>query len=62
MPTYAVTWRVEGMRNPHVTDVKIIPGYTTEHDIPRIIAVSRTGRADDALYIQVIDRTKISDD
>lgn len=35
--------------------VQIIPGYTTEEDIPKIIAVSRTGRPDDAMFIRVME-------
>lgn len=34
-------------------EVKLIDGYTTAEDIPKIIAVSRTGRPADAVFIHV---------
>lgn len=53
---YDVEWRTVGTSwvGHHHTRVAIIPGYTTVEDIPKIIAVSRTGRPSDASVIEII--------
>ena len=40
-------------------NVSLIEGYSTEQDIPRIIAVRRTGRQSDEAHIHVVSTTEI---
>ena len=46
--------------NRMTTNVRIIDGYTTEADIPKIIAVSRTGRPSDAQFVNIISSEIVS--
>lgn len=59
---YAVNWHVShdlvSPPSTHTTNVQVSEGYTTEADIPRIIACARTGNPDDGQYI-VIDRLTV---
>lgn len=62
-PTSKIADAGPGLRVNHMTTtVKIIEGYTTEADIPKIIAVNRTGRPSDAEYVNIISTEIIEGD
>lgn len=43
--TYLVTYAVAGSAGVRQTEVTVVPGYSQESDIPRILAARLTGRA-----------------
>jgi hypothetical protein len=53
MYTVAWHWRTEPTRAYRDT-VRIIDGYTTTDDIPRILAVKATGRVSDAAEVVIV--------
>jgi hypothetical protein len=62
-PTSKIADAGPGLRVNHMTTtVKIIEGYTTEADIPQIIAVNRTGRISDMRYVNIISAEIIEGD
>lgn len=61
--SYRVEWCIRGHeydQHVQVTTVKIIEGYTTLDDAAQIIAVSRTGRQDDAGFIKILSTEEIT--
>lgn len=54
MIVYDVTWHPgHYTEERHTTRVSLHRGYSTQEDIPRIIAVARTGNPADAVLINV---------
>ncbi|GAA2321603.1 hypothetical protein GCM10010149_88320 [Nonomuraea roseoviolacea subsp. roseoviolacea] len=58
---YKVTYTIADDAKEYVTTCVIIPGYTTVDDIPQIIAVSRTGRQADRVFINVKHKELLPD-
>lgn len=62
--TYEVEWTILGLEDsfaPQTTRVKIIEGYTTVDDIPTILAVRRTGRPKDAVFIKTLAMREVTE-
>lgn len=59
--TVEVTFTVPGSDAGIQQRCRIVPGYTTEDDIPRIIAIARTGRTEDAVFIRVRSVRRVAD-
>ncbi len=52
--TYQVTYTVAGSAVIRRTEVSVLPGYSQESDIPRLLAARLTGRADDGRRITLL--------
>lgn len=52
---YLVTYAVRGEPGPRRAEVTVLPGYSQEEDIPRILAARLTGRPADEASITVLD-------
>jgi hypothetical protein len=52
--TYRVTYTVAGTAAIRRADVTLLPGYSQESDIPRLIAAGLTGRPADARSITLL--------
>ncbi|MFI2609344.1 hypothetical protein [Kitasatospora sp. NPDC018619] len=52
---YRVTYAVRGEPGPRRAEVAVLPGYSQEDDIPRILAARLTGRPEDEASITVLD-------
>lgn len=59
--TYLVSWRDarDETERLNVTRVKIIDGYTTLDDAPRIIAIAKLGSVRDAEFVKIHHTTKL---
>ncbi|MEV7777472.1 hypothetical protein [Kitasatospora sp. NPDC088351] len=55
---YRVTYTVAGRAGVRRADVTVLPGYSQERDIPRILAARLTGRPADARRITLLDVTE----
>ncbi|MEV7359004.1 hypothetical protein [Kitasatospora sp. NPDC091276] len=52
---YRVVYAVRGEAGVRRAEVEVVPGYSQEDDIPRILAARLTGRPADAARITVLD-------
>ncbi|MGW1178969.1 hypothetical protein ACWD4P_35210 [Kitasatospora sp. NPDC002543] len=52
---YLVTYAVRGEPGARRAEVTVLPGYSQEEDIPRILAARLTGRPADEASITVLD-------
>ncbi|MFF2614214.1 hypothetical protein [Kitasatospora sp. NPDC058046] len=52
---YLVTYAVRGEPGARRAEVTVLPGYSQEDDIPRILAARLTGRPADEASITVLD-------
>ncbi|TYC70589.1 hypothetical protein [Streptomyces sp. CB01881] len=52
--TYAVTYAVAGEPGVRRAEVTVVPGYSQESDIPRLLAARLTGRPADARRIVLL--------
>ncbi|MFE4970865.1 hypothetical protein ACFRAR_01960 [Kitasatospora sp. NPDC056651] len=52
---YLVTYAVRGEPGVRRAEVTVVPGYSQEEDVPRILAARLTGRATDAAALTVLD-------
>ncbi|WP_316519823.1 hypothetical protein [Kitasatospora brasiliensis] len=52
---YLVTYAVRGEPGVRRAEVTVVPGYSQEEDIPRILAARLTGDAADAAALTVLD-------
>lgn len=52
--TYRVTYAVAGTAVVRRADVTLLPGYSQESDIPRLIAAALTGRPGDTRSITLL--------
>ncbi|MFJ6379599.1 hypothetical protein ACIQI7_06240 [Kitasatospora sp. NPDC092039] len=52
---YLVTYAVRGEPGVRRAEVTVLPGYSQEEDIPRILAARLTGRPADGASITVLD-------
>lgn len=57
---FEVLWEYADTKVRKITRVKVIDGYSTIHDIPKIIATSRWGQPGMADKVKIINRTFIS--
>ncbi|WP_371483201.1 hypothetical protein [Kitasatospora sp. NBC_00315] len=51
---YRVTYTLAGSAVIRRTEVSLLPGYSQESDIPRLVAARLTGRADDGVRITLL--------
>ncbi|GAA3037202.1 hypothetical protein GCM10010519_72920 [Streptomyces lactacystinicus] len=56
---YLVTYAVRGEPGTRRAEVTVLPGYSQEEDIPRILAARLTGRPADGAAITVLDARPI---
>ncbi|MET8544933.1 hypothetical protein ABZW03_30460 [Kitasatospora sp. NPDC004799] len=52
---YLVTYAVRGEPGVRRAEVTVLPGYSQEEDVPRILAARLTGRPADAASITVLE-------
>ncbi|MFJ7909494.1 hypothetical protein [Kitasatospora sp. NPDC096204] len=52
---YLVTYAVRGEPGARRAEVTVLPGYSQEEDIPRILAARLTGRPADETSITILD-------
>ncbi|MFJ7275000.1 hypothetical protein [Kitasatospora sp. NPDC098663] len=52
---YRVVYAVRGEAGVRRAEVEVVPGYSQEDDIPRILAARLTGRPADAARITVLE-------
>ncbi|GAA0654427.1 hypothetical protein GCM10010193_00720 [Kitasatospora atroaurantiaca] len=51
--TYLVTYTPAGSPGTREAEVTVVPGYSQESDIPRLLAARLTGDPDDAVRITI---------